>query len=233
MIRKILCVGGTSGVGREVVRRLSESGDGVIAAVRDPRKLPDLPHVRGIRWDATSGDPLENLPETLDGLVYCPGSILLKPFRQISEEDFRRDLEINFLGAVRAVQRARPSLERSERASIVLFSTVAVQTGLPYHASVASAKGAIEGLVRSLAAEFAPRVRVNALALSLTDTPLASSLLGTEEKRRASENRHPLKRIGKPEEVAGAVEFLLGEESGFMTGQILKMDGGLSSVKLL
>jgi NAD(P)-dependent dehydrogenase (short-subunit alcohol dehydrogenase family) len=166
-------------------------------------------------------------------MVYCPGTINLKPFGRLTDEDFQNELEVNFLGAVRAIRLAHPALKKSGKASLVLFSTVAVQTGLPFHASISGAKGAVEGLVRSLAAEFSPTIRVNGLALSLTDTPLASNLLGSDEKRKASEERHPLKRVGDSSEVAAAATFLLGEDSGFITGQILQIDGGISTLKLL
>lgn len=140
---------------------------------------------------------------------------------------------MNYLGAIRAIRLAHGALKRSGHGSIVLFSTVAVQTGLPFHASIAGAKGAVEGLTRSLAAEFSPEIRVNCLALSLTDTPLAANLLSSEEKRKASAERHPLKRIGDPAEVAKAAAFFAGSESGFVTGQVLQIDGGLSTLKLL
>jgi NAD(P)-dependent dehydrogenase (short-subunit alcohol dehydrogenase family) len=140
---------------------------------------------------------------------------------------------VNFLGAVRVIRLAHAALKRSGAGSIVLFSTVAAGMGLPYHSGIASAKGALEGLSRTLAAEFAPAIRVNCLALSLTDTPLAGSLLSSEEKRRASADRHPLKRVGCPAEVAKAAVFLLGPDSGFITGQVMKIDGGLSTLKLL
>ena len=151
----------------------------------------------------------------------------------MSDEDFQQELEINYLGAVRAIRQAQPALKKAGKASIVLFSTVAVQTGLPFHASISGAKGAIEGLTRSLAAEFSQNIRVNCLALSLTDTPLASNLLSSDEKRKASADRHPLKRVGDAGEVAKMAAFLLGEDAGFITGQVFQIDGGISSLKML
>jgi NAD(P)-dependent dehydrogenase (short-subunit alcohol dehydrogenase family) len=151
----------------------------------------------------------------------------------LQDEDFLEDFRVNTLGAVRAIRTFLPLLKRSERASIVLFSTVAVRTGMSFHASIASAKGAIEGLTRSLAAEFAPKIRVNAIAPSLTDTPLAASLLATEQKRQVADKRHPLQRVGQPEDIANAAVYLLDQQSSWVTGQILHVDGGMSSLKLL
>jgi NAD(P)-dependent dehydrogenase (short-subunit alcohol dehydrogenase family) len=233
MERNLLVIGGSSGVGLEIVRQLSSQGDHVFVASRGEGDLAGLPGVTWQSYDVTDREAKLALPEQLDGLVYCPGTIQLKPFGRLSDEDFQQELEVNFFGAVRVIRQAHPAMKAAPLASIVLFSTVAVGTGLPYHAGIASAKGALEGLARTLAAEFAPKIRVNSLALSLTDTPLAATLLSTEEKRRASAERHPLKRIGDAAEVAKAAAFLLGAESGFMTGQVLKIDGGLSSVKLL
>ena len=233
MSKQHLVIGGSSGVGLEVARELHSRGDSVHAASRSRGGLEQLPGVAWQPYDVTDRSAELELPETLDGFVYCPGTIQLKPFPRLTDEDFQSELEVNLLGAVRALRLAHPALKRSEAASIVLFSTVAAGTGLPYHAGIASAKGAIEGLARTLAAEFAPKIRVNCLALSLTDTPLASALLSSDEKRRASGDRHPLKRVGDPAEVAKAVAFLLGSESGFLTGQVIRIDGGLSSIKLL
>lgn len=233
MARNILIIGGNSGIGFEAVKLLSFQGDNVFVASRSDSEIQGLAHVSHQPYDVLRKDSELDLPEQLDGMVYCPGSINLKPFGRLSDEEFQSELEVNYLGAVRAIRLAHSALKKSESASIVLFSTVAVQTGLPFHASISGAKGAIEGLTRSLAAEFSPKIRVNCLALSLTDTPLASSLLSSEEKRKASADRHPLKRIGDPAEVAKAAAFLLGPDSGFITGQVLQIDGGISSLKML
>lgn len=225
----IAIVGASSGIGWAVTRLLSEQGATVYAYSRRP--LPEsLP---GVVWHATDvtedGFTLADLPETLHGLVYCPGSINLKPFGRISAADLRKELEVNAVGAFSSVQQAFPALKRAGgTGSIVLFSTVAVQTGMSFHAGIAAAKGAVEGLTRALAAEIAPTVRINAIAPSLTDTPLAAALLNTEEKKLAAANRHPLRRIGAPEDMANAVLFLLSQQSGFITGQILHVDGGMS-----
>ncbi|MEM9025142.1 MAG: SDR family oxidoreductase, partial [Bacteroidota bacterium] len=178
-------------------------------------------------------DPLPDLDVPLSGLVYCPGSINLKPFRGLSEEAFLEDWKINVLGAVRCLHHYEAALKASGHASVVLFSTVAVQTGMPFHASVAAAKGAVEGLTRSLAAEWAPTIRVNAIAPSVTDTPLAARLLRNERQMEAARERHPLKRYGAPEDIAGATAFLLSQEARWITGQVMAVDGGLGAIKLI
>ena len=151
---------------------------------------------------------------------------------RLSEDDFLHDLQVNLLGANRVLQQALPALKNSPSASVVFFSTVAVQIGMPFHASIAAAKGAIEGLTRSLAAELAPKIRVNCIAPSLTDTRLAAPLLGDEKRREAAAERHPLKKIGHPKQVAEQVAYLLSDAAQFTTGQILRPDGGLSSIRL-
>lgn len=176
---------------------------------------------------------LDTLPEILHGLVYCPGSIVLKPFQRLSIDDFLADFNLNLLGAVKVVQGCLTRLKKSPTgSSIVLFSTVAVKTGMAFHASVASAKGAVEGLTRALAAEFAPRIRVNAIAPSLTETPLAEKLLSNEDKRRAAAERHPLKRIGSPRDIAQLAVHLLSDNGSWITGQIMHVDGGMGSLRV-
>jgi NAD(P)-dependent dehydrogenase (short-subunit alcohol dehydrogenase family) len=196
---------------------------------------PDFPPgVDHHRFDAVAGPfPEDSLPPTLDGVVYCPGSIRLRPLARLTEEEFVEDFQLNLLGAVKVIQGCRKALRKAEAgASIVLFSTVAVQTGMPFHASVASAKGAVEGLTRSLAAELAPHIRVNAVAPSMTDTPLAAALLADDAKRKAAADRHPLKRVGSPEDIASVAVFLLGEESSWITGQVVGVDGGMGPIRL-
>lgn len=232
MARDILIIGGSSGIGRELAVELAASGDVVHLASRHEDQPPGA-SANFQTYDVTDKDATLDLPEKLDGLVYCPGTINLKPFGRLSDDDFQHELDVNYLGAVRVIRQAQAALKKAEYASIVLFSTVAVQTGLPFHASISGAKGAVEGLTRSLAAEFSPGVRVNCLALSLTDTPLAGNLLSSDDKRKASADRHPLKRIGDAGEVAKTAAFLLGTDSGFMTGQVLQIDGGISTLKML
>jgi NAD(P)-dependent dehydrogenase (short-subunit alcohol dehydrogenase family) len=146
-------------------------------------------------------------------------------------KDFEKDMQINVYGAIKTIKALLPKLNKND-SSIVMFSTVAVQQGMPFHASVAAAKGAVEGLTRSLAAEFAPGIRVNCIAPSLTDTPMAARLLGNDARREASEQRHPLKRIGSPADIAGMATVLLSPESSWMSGQIIGIDGGMSALRV-
>lgn len=229
MSKSIWLVGGNSGIGLETAKLLMAKGHQVGAAARTPGPLVEM-GIPTQRFDASSPAELR-LPECLDGLVYFPGSITLKPFHRLSDEDFFTDFQTNFMGAVRVIRAALPALKASGDSSIVLFSSVAACQGMPYHASVAAAKAAIEGMAKSLAAEFAPKIRVNVIAPSLTDTPLASALLGSDAKREASGKRHPLQRVGSAREVAALVDFLLTGPSGFLTGQVLRPDGGLSSLR--
>ncbi|TXE02664.1 SDR family NAD(P)-dependent oxidoreductase [Algoriphagus aquimarinus] len=223
--KNIVIIGGNSGIGKAVAALAKESGANLFLYSRSGEG--------NYQFDVTDGSSeLQDLPEVIDGVVYCPGSINLKPFHRISMEDFKAEMDVNFFGAVKTLQACMKGLKKSEAASVVLYSTVAVQTGMGFHAGIASAKGAVEGLVRSLAAEWAPNhIRVNAIAPSLTDTPLAKQLVSTDEKRAASDKRHPLGRIGTPEDIAEATLFLLGTKSSWVTGQILHIDGGMSSLK--
>jgi 3-oxoacyl-[acyl-carrier protein] reductase len=222
-------IGGNSGIGLATAKLLLANGENVLAAARTSGPLQEI----GIPvqpFDARNPTALD-LPPVLDGFVYFPGSITLKPFPRLTAEDFLNDYRINCLGAVAALQSALPALKASPAASVVLFSTVAATQGMPFHASISAAKGAVEGMALSLAAELAPKIRVNVIAPSLTDTPLAGNLLNSEAKKDASAKRHPLQQIGDPSDVARLVAFLLSDESKFMTGQILRPDGGLSSVR--
>jgi NAD(P)-dependent dehydrogenase (short-subunit alcohol dehydrogenase family) len=233
MSRHYLIVGASSGIGAALLETLAASGAMVTHLSRQPERAPDLPGTRGVRWDLSAEPfPTDALPERLDGVAYCPGGIRLRPFERLKEQDFNEEWEVNVLGAVRTLQAALPALKRSDSASVLLFSTVAVQTGMPFHAAVAASKGAVEGLTRSLAAELAPKIRVNAIAPTLTETPLAARLLGSDEKRAAAAARHPLKRIGEPRDVARAGAWLL-TDAPMMTGQVIAMDAGLSGVRVL
>jgi 3-oxoacyl-[acyl-carrier protein] reductase len=230
MPKRIALIGGTSGIGAAALQQFQAQGHEIFAACR----RPDILSAQGVQtqfFDAMAPTTLQ-WPEKLDGFIYCPGTISLKPFHRISADDFVRDLQVNLLGAVHALQSALPALKASGNASVVLFSTIAVAQGMPFHASIAAAKGAIEGLARSLAAEWAPVIRVNVIAPSLTDTPLAQSLLSDETKRAAAAKRHPLQQVGDSNDIVALMDFLLSDHSRFMTGQILRPDGGLSSVRL-
>jgi NAD(P)-dependent dehydrogenase (short-subunit alcohol dehydrogenase family) len=223
--KNIVLVGGNSGIGKAVASQLQENGATIFSYSRTGEGTAAVDF-------STDFEELPGLPEIIDGVVYCPGTINLKPFHRISITDFKQEMEVNFYGAIRLLQACLKGLKKSSSPSVVLYSTVAVQTGMGFHAGIASAKGAVEGLTRSLAAEWAPnKIRVNAIAPSLTETPLASALLSTPEKKEASDKRHPLGRVGRPEDIAEATVFLLSEKSSWMTGQILHLDGGMSHLK--
>ena len=175
---------------------------------------------------------LSFLPDTLDGIVYCVGAISLKPFARINPNDFVEDYKLQVLGAIKIIQQCLPKLKNVESASIVMFSTVAVQNGFNFHSIVSSSKGAIEGLTKALSAELAPKIRVNCIAPSLTLTPLSSGLLNTPEKIEANAQRNPLKKLGTAADVANAALFLLTDQSAWVTGQIFHIDGGMSTIKL-
>lgn len=231
--KNILVVGGSSGIGLEVVKQAVALGAKVWSASRNNTEELQATPANFIELDVTSeAIQLDELPDQLDALVYCPGTINLKPFHRLKVGDFQNDFEVNVLGAVKVIQACLPRLKKSEAAAVVTFSTVAVQQGMGFHASVASAKGAVEGLSRSLAAELAPQnIRVNCIAPSLTDTPLAGQLLSTPEKREASEKRHPIKKVGKAADLASTAIYLLSAPSEWITGQVWHVDGGMSSVK--
>lgn len=231
--KNILVVGGSSGIGLALVKQLVKDGANIINLSRT--SSAEWP--QGVQHIATDvlGD-LTNLasqlPEQLHGLVYAAGSINLKPFTRLTADDFLNDYRINVLGAVSVIQLAHKALRASGSASVVLYSTVATKVGLSFHTSVAAAKSAVNGLTLALAAEFSTQnIRVNAIAPSLTDTPLAGSLLSTDDKREASNKRHPLGRYGQPDDIASATKFLLSDESSWMTGQIVSVDGGMSTIK--
>jgi NAD(P)-dependent dehydrogenase (short-subunit alcohol dehydrogenase family) len=231
--KEFVVIGGSSGIGLDIVRLLTQSTQRVTVISRSIPASSEMKAVRHVPLDITRDDiDVSSLPDRIQGLVYCPGSIRLRPFHRLNAEDFLSDLEINLLGAVKAIQACLPGLKRADApGSIVLFSTVAVKTGMPFHASIASAKGAIEGLTRSLAAEFAPRIRVNAIAPSLTDTNLAKALLADDGKRAAAAERHPLKRVGNPTDIAAAAKFLLDDSASWITGQIIAVDGGMGAIR--
>jgi len=227
-------VGGSSGIGLELVKSLSAQGHTVYVYARTSNGIEELPGVHFHVVDVVSDSPIFlNLPEKIDGLAYLPGSITLAPFGRIKLSQFSDDYRINVLGAVLVIQACINGLKASGSSGVVLFSTVAAGTGMPYHASIAAAKGAVEALTRSLAAEFAASgIRFNCIAPSLTDTPLASRLLNSDEKKDASNKRHPLGRYGAPSELAQLAAFLIQPMSSWITGQIMHADGGMSSLKL-
>lgn len=225
----VLVVGGSHGVGLSLVELLLEQRYEVTVASRTNRAIRHLP-LTHIEMDVMKeADSLKDLGP-LKALVYCPGSINLKPFSSLSLGDFTSDFNINVLGAIKCIQATLSAL-KAGNGSIVLFSSVAASQGMAYHASVAASKGAVEALCRSLAAEFAPTVRVNAIAPSLTDTPLAAHLLNHEKKRELNEQRHPLKRIGRAEDIASMALHLISDHGSWITGQVFSIDGGLSTIR--
>lgn len=230
-MKNYLLIGGSYGIGNQLIDVLPKDAN-IIVASRTAEGLNGK-GVKHIPFNVLEDSlTLDQLPEKLDGFVYCPGSINLRPFKGLKPEAFTNDFEINVMGAVRTLQLVQPLLAVSEQASVVLFSTVAVQTGMPFHSSVAASKGAVEGLGRALAAEWAPKVRVNVISPSITDTPLANRFLNNDVKKEKAALRHPLKRIGTTEDVAQLAAFLLSENSSWMTGQVLGLDGGMSTLNV-
>lgn len=225
-----LIVGGTTGIGAELAKILHEKGHDLIVTGRG---LNTAPAGTFVKWDANTDEALTVVSDQLDGVVYCPGTIALKPFHRFTDEEILQDFKINALGAARILRETFPLLKKSPSPAVVLFSTVAVQTGMAFHSSIGMAKGAIEGLTRSLAAEWAPTIRVNAIAPSLTQTPLAEKLLSTPEKIEAGNKRHPLGRVGSAHDLAATAAFLLSQDASWITGQILHVDGGIGNLKAM
>jgi NAD(P)-dependent dehydrogenase (short-subunit alcohol dehydrogenase family) len=233
-LKNIIIVGAGKGIGLKTAQLLNNGNNLVTISRNSTVELEDLnTHFYKLDITKDSLDILIDLPEQIDALIYCPGSINLKPFNRLSIQDFLKDFNQNVLGAVSIIQKALPNLKKANGASIVLFSSVAAKIGLPYHSSISTSKAAIEGLALSLAAELASfKIRVNVIAPSLIDTPLTSSLLNTIEKREASSKRHPLQRIGTAQEIAHLVSFLINDNSSWITGQIIGADGGMGSLKI-
>lgn len=230
MAKNLLLIGGSYGIGAAIALKLKDSHN-VIIASRSNGNIPK--EIEHHTFDTLKDDiSTLDLPERIHGLVYCPGSINLKPFKMMSPETFTEDMEINFHSLVRVVHGLLPKLKNAEQASLVFFSTVAVKVGMPFHTSVAAAKGAIEGFSKALAAEYAPNFRVNVIAPSLTDTSLASKLLNSDAKKEKMADRHPLKKVGTAEDIAAMAAFLISDESKWITGQIFGVDGGLSTLNI-
>jgi NAD(P)-dependent dehydrogenase (short-subunit alcohol dehydrogenase family) len=232
-MKNILIIGGTKGIGWATVNALHPETNLFVVA-RNPSDNMQSLGIPMFTLDAAHDElhPLDALPDTLHGVVYCPGSIVLKPFQRLTPDTFLADYQQNVLGAVRVLQKVFPALQRADSASVVLFSSVAAKTGMPFHASIAAAKAGVEGLTLSLAAEWAThKIRVNAIAPSLTDTSLSTQLLNTDEKRESAARRHPLQQVGDAHEMAAAVKFLLSDQATWITGQVIGIDGGMGTLK--
>ena len=230
-MKNILLIGGSHGIGLEIATSLCKENN-VIVASRTNENLVQL-GVKHIVFDAnTDVLDLNTLPETIDGFVYCPGSINLKPFKNLKLEHFQEDLNINFVNMVKIFQTILPKLHQSSQASVVLFSSIAATTGMPFHSSIAAAKAAVEGFGKAIAAEFAPKIRVNIIAPSITFTSLSEKFLNSDVKLERSAERHPMKKVGDPKDIASMAEFLLSNHSAWITGQVFHIDGGLSTLNL-
>jgi NAD(P)-dependent dehydrogenase (short-subunit alcohol dehydrogenase family) len=236
---KIVIIG-TTGIGGALARSLGSRGHSLHLVARNADQLSVMGTELGATTavaDVTDAAALDAAVKSagpiVDGLAYCVGTINLKPAHRTVDSDVMTDFEVNALGALRAVRAALPALKASEQqtASVLLFSTVAVGQGFASHASVAMAKGAVEGLTRSLAAELAPKIRVNAIAPSLTKTPLASFMTSNEATSAAIAALHPLQRLGESEDIAAMASLLLSPSSGWITGQVIGIDGGRSTLR--
>lgn len=234
----VLIFGGTGGIGAALARRLRAQGRSVHLAARNEANLKTLASEIGASWTVSDvNDPaaiqkaVVDAGEGLSGLAYAVGTINLKPVARLSDADFEQDFRVNALGAVRAVQAALPAFKKQDSASVLLFSTVAVAQGFTAHASVAMAKGAIEGLTLALAAELSPKVRVNCIAPSLTKTELAKALTANETMANAIAQMHALQRLGEADDIAPLGALLLSPDAGWITGQIIGIDGGRSTLR--
>ena len=229
MQKNILIIGSSSQIGREVIKLSSIKGDNVFATSRSPI---DIPVKKFIQLDPNKDlSDLDALPESIDALVYCPGSISLKSIQRMDISDIREDFRINFEGAFHIIKKVLPNLKRDDGASVVFVSSVAANTGMTFHSSISASKAALEGFARSLSAELAPRVAVNCIAPSLTDTPIAEHLINSESKLKSSKERHPLNVIGDPENIAKVIYNLFSAKENWITGQTINIDGGLSTLR--
>ncbi|TWI03089.1 NAD(P)-dependent dehydrogenase (short-subunit alcohol dehydrogenase family) [Flavobacterium tiangeerense] len=227
-MKNIVIIGGSKGIGSAILLQQLESN----IVYNISRNKPEITHPNLKHFSINVlQDALPDI-ENVDTLIYCPGSINLKPIGSLSIDDFRNDFEINVIGAVKAIQKYLPALRKGTNPSIVLFSTVAVKLGMPFHASIATAKAGIEGLVKSLGAELASVIRINAIAPTITETTLAAGILRNDRMKENMVERHPMKGYLKPEEVANMANFLISENAKSISGQIFEMDYGIVSFKI-
>ena len=227
-MKNIVIIGGSKGIGNAILRSAIEDNN----VINISRNLPEIshPNLTNYQLDVL----VSELPdiEQVDVLIYCPGSINLKPIMSLGIDDFRNDFEINVIGAVKSIQKYLPTLKKGTNPSIILFSTVAAKLGMPFHASIATAKSGVEGLVKSLGAELAPTVRVNAIAPTITETSLSASILRNDRVKENMIERHPMKGYLDPEEVAGMAKFLMSDSAKSISGQVFEMDYGIVSFKI-
>ena len=230
MTKNFLIIGGNSDIGLEINNLAKAEGHSVYGTSRDEATSTNYDNF--IHLDPNKNlDALDEIPEDIHGLVYCPGTINLKSLQRLTLEDIKGEMEVNFYGAFNIIKKVLPNLKKNDGASVVLFSTVAANTGMPMHSSIAASKSALEGFAISLAAELAPRVAINCVAPSIVDTKLASHILSTDERKEASAQRHPLKSIGTSKSIATSAYFLLSAKENWITGQVISADGGLSTLK--
>nr|WP_315152589.1 SDR family oxidoreductase [uncultured Flavobacterium sp.] len=227
-MRNIVIIGGSKGIGSAILLQQLENNK----VYNISRTAPDITHPNLIHYPISILE--DDLPEieAVDVLIYCPGSITLKPILSLNLDDFRNDFEINVIGAVKAIQKYLPALKKGNNPSIVLFSTVAAKLGMPFHASIATAKAGIEGLVKSLGAELASVVRVNAIAPTITETSLSANILRNDRMKENMMERHPMKNYLKPSEVAEMANYLISENAKSISGQVFEMDYGIVSFKI-
>ena len=227
-MKNIVIIGGSKGIGNAILLQQLENNN----VFNISRNAPEVAHANLKHFSINVLEDALPEIENIDTLIYCPGSINLKPIGSLSIEDFRTDFEINVIGAVKAIQKYLPKLKKGTDPSIVLFSTVAVKLGMPYHASIATAKAGVEGLVKSLGAELASVIRINAIAPTITETTLAAGILRNDRMKENMVERHPMKGYLKPEEVASMANFLISENAKSISGQIFEMDYGIVSFKI-
>jgi len=234
-----LIFGATGGVGEALARHIHAAGKNLVITGRDEAALTSLANETGARQiagDVTREDDLQRIvneasgDDGVAGLAFCVGSIDLKPLRRTKAQDFADAFHLNAVSAALAVQHAAPALKKA-KGSVVLFSSIAVEQGFTNHAIVSAAKGAVEGLGRALAADLAPDVRVNIVAPSLMDTKMAAPITQSEAMAQGIAKLHPIPRLGSPVDAASLAAFLLSDQSGWMTGQVLRVDGGRSHLR--
>jgi len=227
-MKNIVIIGGSKVIGNAILRYAIEDNN----VINISRNLPEIshPNLTNYQLDVL----VSELPdiEQVDVLIYCPGSINLKPIMSLGIDDFRNDFEINVIGAVKSIQKYLPTLKKGTNPSIILFSTVAAKLGMPFHASIATAKSGVEGLVKSLGAELAPTIRVNAIAPTITETSLSAAILRNDRMKENMIERHPMKGYLDPEEVAGMAKFLMSDSAKSISGQVFEMDYGIVSFKI-